>query len=64
MPTVVPDHIPLEKKLNHDEIEVGADKKDGSQSIPPLGTLREERKFWFQRGKAYDPNVIATQVLK
>jgi hypothetical protein len=29
---------------------------------PPLGAPLEEKRFWFQRGKNYDPNAIATQV--
>lgn len=27
----------------------------------PLGVPAEEKRFWFQRGKTYDPNAIATQ---
>ncbi|GAB7349966.1 hypothetical protein MBLNU459_g0655t1 [Dothideomycetes sp. NU459] len=27
----------------------------------PLGVPRDEKQFWFQRTKAYDPNAIATQ---
>jgi hypothetical protein len=27
----------------------------------PLGVPAEEKRFWFQRGKVYDPNAIATQ---
>ncbi|KAK0717876.1 major facilitator superfamily domain-containing protein [Lasiosphaeria miniovina] len=30
-------------------------------SIPPLGAPIEERRFWFQRAKSYDPDAIATQ---
>ena len=30
--------------------------------IPPLGKEVEEKRFWFQRGKTYDPNAIATLV--
>ena len=30
--------------------------------IPPLGSEVEEKRFWFQRGKTYDPNAIATLV--
>ncbi|RWA10915.1 hypothetical protein EKO27_g4189 [Xylaria grammica] len=60
MPTIVPGQDPLEKPA-HDEIEVGAEKEDNADSIPPLGQPQEEKKFWFQRGKDYDPNAIATQ---
>lgn len=27
----------------------------------PLGTPKEEKRFWYQRGRTYDPNAIATQ---
>ncbi|KAI0876423.1 major facilitator superfamily domain-containing protein [Hypoxylon argillaceum] len=60
MPTIVPDQIAPEK-LGVDEIETDAEKKERTDSIPPLGLPQEERKFWFQRGKDYDPNAIATQ---
>lgn len=30
-------------------------------NVPPLGAPAEEKRFWFQRGKAYDPDAIATQ---
>jgi hypothetical protein len=35
-----------------------------SQDVPPLGLPAAEKRFWFQRGKFYDPNGIATQVNK
>jgi len=31
-------------------------------AIPPLGDPQEEKRFWFQRGKAFNPDSIATQV--
>ncbi|KAK2038836.1 MFS general substrate transporter [Colletotrichum somersetense] len=30
-------------------------------SAPPLGAPIEEKRFWFQRNKSYDPSAIATQ---
>jgi hypothetical protein len=33
-----------------------------SSSIPELGEPLQEKRFFFQRGKAYDPDAIATQV--
>jgi hypothetical protein len=27
----------------------------------PLGVPSEEKRFWWQRGKTYDPDAIATQ---
>lgn len=32
-------------------------------SIPPLGVPKEEKRFFFQRTRAYDPEAIATQVI-
>lgn len=31
------------------------------EDIPPLGEPASERRFWFQRGKKYNPGAIATQ---
>lgn len=41
---------------------VGAKPVD--RHVAPLGIPGEERRFFFQRTKGYDPNAIATQVLK
>ncbi|KAI1207852.1 MFS general substrate transporter [Annulohypoxylon truncatum] len=32
-----------------------------SDDIPPLGAPHEEKRFWFQRAKDFDPEAIATQ---
>jgi hypothetical protein len=32
-----------------------------SLDVPPLGEPDEERRFWFQRGKGYNPEAVATQ---
>ncbi|KAI0095423.1 MFS general substrate transporter [Hypoxylon sp. NC0597] len=32
-----------------------------SDGIPPLGVPAEEKRFWFQRAKDFDPEAIATQ---
>ncbi|KAI2616782.1 MFS general substrate transporter [Hypoxylon sp. NC1633] len=32
-----------------------------SDGIPPLGVPEEEKRFWFQRSKAFDYDAIATQ---
>ncbi|KAF2474920.1 MFS general substrate transporter [Lindgomyces ingoldianus] len=29
-------------------------------SVPPLGVPHEEKRFWFQRARSYDPDAIAT----
>ncbi|OAL04277.1 MFS general substrate transporter [Phaeosphaeriaceae sp. SRC1lsM3a] len=40
-------------------------EKDGSTStiaedVPPLGIPKDEKRFWFQRARSYDPDAIAT----
>ena len=30
--------------------------------IPPLGVPRDEKRFFFQRARSYDPDAIATLV--
>ncbi|KAI0968703.1 major facilitator superfamily domain-containing protein [Xylaria arbuscula] len=60
MPTVITNRKASEKPYD-DETEGGIDKEDNNYSIPPLGKPQEEKRFWFQRGKRYDPNAIATQ---
>ncbi|TRX89895.1 hypothetical protein FHL15_009167 [Xylaria flabelliformis] len=60
MPTVIPDQAALEK-VDHDLVEAGVENEESCHSIPPLGQLQGEKKFWFQRRKDYDPHAIATQ---
>ncbi|GJC78302.1 hypothetical protein ColLi_01140 [Colletotrichum liriopes] len=41
--------------------------EDGQPSLslegaPPLGAPIEEKRFWFQRNKSYDPFATATQI--
>ncbi|KAI1127074.1 major facilitator superfamily domain-containing protein [Nemania abortiva] len=60
MPTIVPNQ-PAPEKLGGDDLEADVEKKDSADSIPSLGEPQEEKKFWFQRGKDYDPDAIATQ---
>lgn len=50
------DGISSEKKGGNVRI-----RKTSSTEIPPLGALVEEKRFWFQRTKTYDPDAIATQ---
>lgn len=47
-----------EKKPNFD-----SDVKETSslEVVAPLGVPSEEKRFWFQRGRTYDPDAIATQ---
>lgn len=39
-----------------------ASDPSSSNEAPLLGLPRREKRFWFQRGEAYDPDAIATQV--
>ncbi|KAH6884257.1 major facilitator superfamily transporter [Thelonectria olida] len=43
------------------EAREGFDSDTSSDSLPALGVPVEEKRFWFQRGRAYDPDSIATQ---
>ncbi|KAH7140379.1 major facilitator superfamily domain-containing protein [Dactylonectria estremocensis] len=43
------------------ETKYVSDSEGSVDAIPPLGVPGEERRFWFQRVKAYDPDAIATQ---
>ncbi|KAE9573149.1 putative transporter [Colletotrichum fructicola] len=40
----------------------GAESTASLEGIPPLGVPKEEKRFFFQRDKYYDPFAIATQV--
>jgi hypothetical protein len=42
--------------------ELSSSKTSLSSISPPLGAPLEEKRFWFQRGKSYDPDAIATQL--
>ena len=43
--------------------ETGNDSSQTSLTdVPALGVALEERRFWWQRATAYDPDAIATQV--
>jgi hypothetical protein len=41
---------------SEERIKVAVDTTDLNLGVPA-----DEKRFWFQRGKAYDPNAIATQ---
>ncbi|KAM7213181.1 MFS general substrate transporter [Rhypophila decipiens] len=56
--------VPLSERSDSDR-----DEKPGPNpstlsvnSIPPLGAPKEEKRFFFQRDRGYDPDAIATQV--
>ncbi len=40
---------------------VGHVKSTEVYTIAPLGVPAEEKRFWFQRSRTYDPDAIATQ---
>lgn len=50
----------LSKKTAHESVS-SIHASDSSDHIAPLGEPGEERRFWFQRAKSYDPHAIATQ---
>ncbi|PSN64875.1 MFS general substrate transporter [Corynespora cassiicola Philippines] len=47
--------IPLDKGQEKDKVNIFV-----TEDAPPLGVPNAEKRFWFQRSKAYDPNAIAT----
>lgn len=44
------------------EEEKGSASTLALAAIPPLGAPAGEKRFWFQRGKSYNADAIATQV--
>ncbi|KAK3389471.1 major facilitator superfamily domain-containing protein [Podospora didyma] len=40
--------------------ELDASNVSVNSSNPPLGVALEEKRFWWQRAKAYDPDAVAT----
>ena len=56
-----------EKKASAPQVQITSKSEPSSSKtsldeIPTLGEPIEERRFWWQRVKAYDPEAIATQV--
>lgn len=51
------------KKGPREYVSSVLDETNSSNSLdtPPLGEPKEERRFWFQRGKGYNPDAVATQ---
>ncbi|KAF3385115.1 putative transporter [Penicillium rolfsii] len=59
MPTVISDS--LTKKTAESSISSVLHQTDSSDTdSPPLGKPQNERRFWFQRTREYDPEEIAT----
>jgi hypothetical protein len=59
MPTVISES--LAKKAAESSVSSVIHKTDSSDTdIPPLGKPQNERRFWFQRTRDYDPDEIAT----
>jgi hypothetical protein len=48
--------------ITHGGLEKQQTRVSVSVVAPPLGATNDERRFWFQRAKAYDPDAIATLV--
>jgi hypothetical protein len=50
------------KKTPHESTTSSLDGSDSSTSldVAPLGEPQEEHRFWFQRGKSYNPDATAT----
>lgn len=44
------------------EAREGFESDSSSDLVPALGAPLERRRPWFRRGKASDPDAIATQV--
>lgn len=44
------------------EKDVAVGVKPVDRHVAPLSIPASEKRFFFQRGKGYDPNAIATQV--
>ncbi|KAI0123939.1 major facilitator superfamily domain-containing protein [Xylariales sp. AK1849] len=62
MATVVPVQVANGKVASPDDAEyAGEDKVSRPEFILPLGKPLEEKRFWFQRTKNYDPYATATQ---
>jgi hypothetical protein len=59
MPTVISE--PLAKKIAESSVSAVLHETDSSDADgPPLGKPQNERRFWFQRTKEYDPDENAT----
>ncbi len=39
-----------------------SDSDVSTRLVNPLGAPIENKQFWFQRGRNYEPNAVATQV--
>jgi hypothetical protein len=54
--------VEIIKKTPHESITPSLAGTDSSITldVAPLGEPQEERRFWFQRGKNYNPEAIAT----
>lgn len=48
--------------ITHGGLEKQQTKVLIAEDSPPLGATNDEKRFWFQRAKAYDPDAVATLV--
>ena len=51
----------LSKNAAHESVSSVGGTDSLTDDTAPLGQPGEERRFWFQRAKSYDPQAIATQ---
>jgi hypothetical protein len=59
--------VPTLENVSDPSFEDTKEAKEATSSIhstdsTPLGVPQQEKRFWWQRGKEYDPGAIATQV--
>lgn len=52
----------IESSLGTPPVEKDQSSVDTTEVKPALGVPHAEKRFWFQRGKTYDPDAIATLV--
>jgi len=68
MPTVLAKETSVKDFATVQEIETSIESKEVSASVlslaavPSLGVPADEKRFWWQRDKSFNPNAIATQV--
>jgi hypothetical protein len=53
-------HGSFEDLSNEKHEKTAQVKTEALTEVPPLGAPHEEKRFWFQRAKTYDPNAVAT----
>ncbi len=62
MTTLLAREIMVVEVGGHDEKKTAIESVVSLKAIPALGAQGGEKRFWFQRGKSFDADAIATQV--